>query len=962
MRKLHTHQMKAFYLMPFKYLCASMFFLLFSSHLFAADILMGQYDFTTPNQLKPSNVTQGITMGDIQIGGTTPITVNYTGDAVETANWHTSMSIGTGRCINLSITKGSNASEFNVNKIIITLKRTAGNKIQINYGNEANTFDYKTYTATTLHGSTTYSNITLTENNSSGGGATPVSAIPAVTDGTTQYLAIGTMSPSAADIVTFDKIEVWGTVTTTPAAPTITSITANDTQLSVAFTAGSDGNSAITNYEYSTDGGSSWTTRSPVATTSPIVISGLTNSTAYNVQLRAVNAVGLGTATATTVGTTYLFYEDFANYDATATTSTTLATLPVMPNNVSLSRVSGWTGTFLYQYKAGSPNLGTVCLGSTATDSAYITTPAMDLSQPFTVTFKARSLTTGTDGRFNVYLDGTQLIYSGIDNDIALTQYITPAFVGTATSKLTFTGRKMVGNEIIIDGIIVNSTSCSSCDLTLTKDATLTISENKTYTNLSLAPGAKLTLGAGTLTVSNGLTLESDANGTATILQSGTLIGNVIAKQYLGSARNWYVSSPVSSAGAPATNVDYYYEYVEGGNNNDFATQPGSSSLYWKGIPNGTTMEVGKGYIAKTTVGTTVQFSGTPNNGDITTTFNLTRNDSRGKGFNLVGNPYPSYLDWVDVAAANTNLDNTYYYRTKNSLSGYTFVTWNGAGSSYVVSNGSLPVNTTVTRFIPPTQAFWVRVKSGTSSTSMNFTNAMREHRDDNGNLMKAKRQDTRTSVRLQLQNGTETDELLIYQDDAASYSFDAFDSPKMMNNSSTVPDLYSKVGDERLVINGLNIIGDNTELPLGFSLNAAASLKLKATELNNLPEGTKLYLRDKLENSETEMLPTTEYTFNTTASTTNNESRFTLLFKAPGITTGTTNVEKEQISVFVNTANQITIIASEKSNYSIYNAVGQIVENGILKNTKHETRNTKFATGVYVVKVGNQSNRVIIK
>lgn len=502
--------------------------------------------------------------------------------------------------------------------------------------------------------------------------------------------------------------------------------------------------------------------------------------------------------------------------------------------------------------------------------------------------------------------------------------------------------------------------NCSTCDVNVESNAMLSIDEAATFNNILLNPGAKLTVPSGiTLTTSTGVTLQSDATGTATLLNSGTYTGTINAQQYLGAARNWYVCSPISNATSPSTNITRYYEYVESGDNADFSVT--GSTDYWKGLNTGTTMAVGKGYIAQTSTGTTVQFSGTANNGDIMTTFDLTRNDAKGKGFNLVGNPYPSYLDWVDVTAANPNLDNTYYYRTKNSTDAYTFVIWNGAGSSYVVSNGSLPVNSTVTRYLPPTQAFWVRVKTGTSATKMNFTNAMREHRDDNGNLMKAPGQNTRTNVRLQLQNGTESDELLIYQDAAASNSYDAYDSPKMLNNSTTIPDLYCITGDERLVINGLNTFVYNTELPLGFSLNAAATLKFKASELSNMPAGTKLYLRDKQENSETELTPEAEYIFSTTSATSNNENRFSLLFKTPGVTTGTTNANNERISVFVNAANHITIIAAEKSNYAIYNAMGQLIENGIL-NSELETRDSKLAAGVYVVKVDNQSTRVIIK
>lgn len=88
---------------------------------------------------------------------------------------------------------------------------------------------------------------------------------------------------------------VSATPATTPSAPTITSITSGDQQLTVNFTAPiSDGGSAITNYEYSTNGGTSFTPFSPADTTSPVVITGLTNGTSYSVRIRAVNSINSG--------------------------------------------------------------------------------------------------------------------------------------------------------------------------------------------------------------------------------------------------------------------------------------------------------------------------------------------------------------------------------------------------------------------------------------------------------------------------------------------------------------------------------------------------------------------------------------------------------------------------------------------------------------------------------------------
>jgi hypothetical protein len=88
------------------------------------------------------------------------------------------------------------------------------------------------------------------------------------------------------------------TPATVPAAPTNLSATGGSEQATIAFTAGSNGGLAILNYEYSLDSGATWTARIPAATTSPILITGLTNNLAYTISLRATNALGPGTASA----------------------------------------------------------------------------------------------------------------------------------------------------------------------------------------------------------------------------------------------------------------------------------------------------------------------------------------------------------------------------------------------------------------------------------------------------------------------------------------------------------------------------------------------------------------------------------------------------------------------------------------------------------------------------------------
>ena len=87
---------------------------------------------------------------------------------------------------------------------------------------------------------------------------------------------------------------------TVPDAPTGLSATPGDVSISLTWTApASNGGADITNYEYSTDGGSTFrafSNPSVTGTTATISLSseglGLENGTDYNIQLKAINAAG----------------------------------------------------------------------------------------------------------------------------------------------------------------------------------------------------------------------------------------------------------------------------------------------------------------------------------------------------------------------------------------------------------------------------------------------------------------------------------------------------------------------------------------------------------------------------------------------------------------------------------------------------------------------------------------------
>ncbi len=159
-----------------------------------------------------------------------------------------------------------------------------------------------------------------------------------------------------------------------------------------------------------------------------------------------------------------------------------------------------------------------------------------------------------------------------------------------------------------------------------------------------------------------------------------------------------------------------------------------------------------------------------------------------------------------------------------------------------------------------------------------------------------------------------------------------------------------------------MNELNQGTEIPLSFATEKGNDFTISASEFRNFDSDIKVILKDKQTNAEFELTSGQPYAFS--SDVVNNTNRFSLIFKASGSTTEIDKTEKPNVQVFVNAANQITIIAPEKSNYSIYNTTGQIVNEGIIT-SNYQTTNYKHAAGVYVVRVSENgssySTRIVL-
>jgi len=219
-----------------------------------------------------------------------------------------------------------------------------------------------------------------------------------------------------------------------PGAPSIGTATAGNTQASVTFTAPvSNGGSAILDYTVTSSTGGITATGS----SSPIVVTGLTNGTAYTFTVKARNAQGSSVASSASNSVTPIAVPD-APTIGTATRGNAQASVAfTAPSNTGDSPITGYTVT-------SSPG------GITGTGA----------SSPIVVT----GLTNGTAYTFTVTATNTQ----GTSVPSAASNSVTPATVpgaptiGTATrgnaqASVTFTAPASNGGSAITGYTVTSS-------------------------------------------------------------------------------------------------------------------------------------------------------------------------------------------------------------------------------------------------------------------------------------------------------------------------------------------------------------------------------------------------------------------------------------------------------------------------------------------------------------------------
>ena len=504
-------------------------------------------------------------------------------------------------------------------------------------------------------------------------------------------------------------------------------------------------------------------------------------------------------------------------------------------------------------------------------------------------------------GAFNMWTGTISSAWNTPGNWSQLAVPVTTDNVGlcTGTNEAILSGNPTVNNMVITStfGGSINSEFTTNGNLFVTGTSTLYGGNATTVSGiLGISNGATLNVpynGKVTLagnTINDGtLVLKSSSNGTATLLTSGTFsgTGTNIVEQYLTgtgagtpNGRFWYIASPVESANSSV---------FDAAGDNKLWSYSELTQSYTEITDNTSVLNNGKGYVARLGSTGTMLFSGTLATGDKTINLTRTGTTHEKRGYDLVGNPYPSFLNWDSVT--KTNVNSSIWYRTQNNSGTMVFDTYNAKSGIGTINNGNKAINA----FIPPMQAFWVLVDEDGNSGTLEFDNSMRSHQSNN-NLKQNSVQDV---LRLQIANGKNTDEAILVFNNNAINTFDAYDSQKMFASNSELPQVFTYADTIPVTINGMTTLYAETSIPVGISIPKAATYSISLT-LQEGFENEPIFLEDKLLQKSIDISKST-YEFQSDTALKNND-RFVLHLKAETTpTTGVKTVNDNAVNAFSN-------------------------------------------------------------
>jgi hypothetical protein len=437
--------------------------------------------------------------------------------------------------------------------------------------------------------------------------------------------------------------------------------------------------------------------------------------------------------------------------------------------------------------------------------------------------------------------------------------------------------------------------------------------------NLTINSGASLTVNSGGSLITNG-----------TITNNGTIPVN----QTIAEDGHWHlIAMPNNNTTANEFNGMYLQQWDE-------------PSASWADITDpATALTPVKGYsLWSPSAKGSFTYTGTPNTGN--QSIAITANGSGGSynGANLLGNPYPSSIDWDGL---RTTYGAVYYWN------GTAYVSWNNGGDGV--------------QYVPPMQGFFIVADAEMITSTSGFFNLNNTNRTHSGATAFYKSGDSKpvhNGLVLQATNGSYNDELWIMLNDQAGEDFELQnDAWKFKTGTPGISQLWSVCGDGELSIDARPY---QETIQLGFANDQSGIYSISLKAIEGIGQAT-------LEDTKTSTfhdLAKDMYEF--AWDITDDEKRFKLHLNAVGIEE--TSISGSNIliyaadgQIFIKNGNDVeTHGRASLQHVTVSDVMGRVVLQQEIPEGDLVAIPVNLQTGVYVVTVQNgseiKSEKVFIK
>ena len=495
--------------------------------------------------------------------------------------------------------------------------------------------------------------------------------------------------------------------------------------------------------------------------------------------------------------------------------------------------------------------------------------------------------------------------------------------------------------------------------------------------NLTVASGKSFTIEKTGSVIVNGnflnvgtFILNSESDAFSSIIIGGTVYGNITYNRYVNSVgtNEWdLIGSPVD--GQSISSFASANSSTLGTSSNIYAIGSyDNATNTWTNYTTSTigsagNFDRGRGYqMASVSDGTGIlKFTGTP--ASTTQTQAIINNDAAnagtGKRWNLVANPFPSYIH------GNTNADSSNNFLTVNTdklhdsyeaIYGY-----DADGSGYTAYN-----NTSSALNLAPGQAFMV-ASDNTSSDNISFTTDMRTIVGGDDLIVGDILEDTFELIIKLYDGDTELDYTKFYFADGLSLGLDpGYDAGNFNQGASLMSRLVEEDEGVGLVINAMGLENVNdVVVPLEINRESGNSFRI-SIDTFDIYAGTNVYLED---NQQGTMTLLNEQDFELTPE--NNLSGVGRFFIH--LTETTFSIDNEVDTNLLNAykldRNNFIIVEgltvqSGITNVKLYSLLGREILSTELNNSINtQTISTeRIATGVYVIKLQSGNNLITKK